>query len=187
MSTATTTTTTAIPRSRFFSDKLVGHDLLPKLDHAKHQFSPVSTHIFKKQRFLSDNFTFKFSFSDTEPLSEADKHIINEHLKQSSVVSVYSRKDDITIVSTPEEIAMKISSCDLQGFEIEMVLEEEGDLEHLPSATIYQEDNHSSKSTAQMAGSNSAKKKTNKHSECTLHVKEETTKESLAIIPKTIE
>jgi len=56
--------------------------------------------------------------------------MINQHLKQSSVVSVYSRKDDITIVSTPEEIAVKMSSCDLSGFEIEMVLLE-GHLDHI--------------------------------------------------------
>lgn len=43
------------------------------------------------------------------------------------MVSVYSRKDDITIVSTPEEIASKMSDCppsELNGLEIEMVLEE---------------------------------------------------------------
>lgn len=77
----------------------------------------------------NDNMTFKFSFSDTEPLSDEEKKIINHHLRKSSVVSVYSRKDDITIVSTPEEIALKMSDgmeSELNGFEIEMVLEERG-------------------------------------------------------------
>jgi len=60
-------------------------------------------------RLQTDNMTFRFSFSDTEPLSDEDKKIINHHLRKSSVVSVYSRKDDITIVSTPEEIALKMS------------------------------------------------------------------------------
>ena len=53
--------------------------------------------------------------------------MINSHLRKSSVVSVYSRKDDITIVSTPDEIANKMSDTnahpsELYGLEIEMVL-----------------------------------------------------------------
>ncbi|KAL4499253.1 hypothetical protein ABPG72_006839 [Tetrahymena utriculariae] len=126
-------------RERFLSDNLDFKDLLPQSNQNTCNISSstkINTQLNKENIPRSkhgliqnqNNMTFRFSFSDNEPLSDEDKKIINHHLRQSSVVSVYSRKDDITIVSTPEEIALKMSdgqANDLGGLEIEMVLEED--------------------------------------------------------------
>ncbi|KAL4454640.1 hypothetical protein ABPG74_021845 [Tetrahymena malaccensis] len=126
-------------RERFLSDNLDLKDLLPQSNQNTCNISAstrINTQLNKENIPRSkhgliqnqNNMTFRFSFSDNEPLSDEDKKIINHHLRQSSVVSVYSRKDDITIVSTPEEIALKMNdeqANDLGGLEIEMVLEED--------------------------------------------------------------